>query len=252
MLPKFAPLFCGAAIAAACAMPAAAQTYRNQEGPVYREGPPMGAPGSPRGPEAPRSYGDTSTSCEAMADRVQQTICKNSDLIQLDRDVHRFDQGPGGADNAAWRQRLESCVEAAPTGYDGPIYNCLRRRYEARLVQLSRRAGNPQSGEYHLMSGAISGKMTLVGWPDHTTLIFDKVTADGARACGIRMDVPQTGGRIAGSPDGLPGCRVSVSIDGATANVFSNGCRSVCEMGRRVDGTYILTGRMSPAARPTR
>jgi uncharacterized protein len=211
------------------------------------------APDSPAGVAPERA--DPGRDCAAARTRVQETICKNRDLVQFDRDVARFAGTlPGGANQGAWVKQLESCESAAPTNYDGPIYRCLNARYKARLVQLSRMAGGTLAGQYRLAGRSATGSMTVVEWPQQgrASVIFDMVTADGARACGIRMDARIGQGVIEGAPNGLPECRVSVQLDRGTANVQSNGCTALCEMGERVDGTYMSLGTIAPAAPPSR
>jgi hypothetical protein len=205
------------------------------------------APDSPSGVAPDRT--DLGRDCANIDSRVQRTICLNRDLAALDRDARRL----GGAGHAAFTAQLESCAAASNTVYDGPIYRCVKARYEARLVQLSRQAGATMSGQYRLMGGAIQGNMTVIEHPQqHVTVLFDKITAAGARACTFRMDAPASAGVIEGTPAGLPGCRVSVAIRGGTATVQSNGCVGLCEMGERVDGTYLSLQAIAPAARPTR
>jgi hypothetical protein len=266
MKPILLTCVCAAALLAAGA--ASAQTQAPPDGPVLRSQPPaapyrdptvpegstiLPAPDSPPGVGADRT--DLGRDCARARSRVQQTICKNSDLVAMDRDVARFaGELPGVADQGAWAARLESCAAGATTVYDGPIYNCLRARYEQRLVQLSRMAGGRVAGTYRLAGRPGDGRMTVVEWPrqDRATVHFSMVTADGARACGTRMDARMSQGAIEGRPNGLPGCRVSIRIDGAAAGVRSNGCASLCEMGERVDGTYLSLGAVAPAARPNR
>lgn len=205
------------------------------------------APDSPAGVAPDRT--DLGRDCAGIDSRVQRTICLNRDLAALDRDARRL----GGADHAAFMAQLEGCGAASKTVYDGPIYRCVRARYEARLVQLSRQAGATMSGQYRLMGGAIQGNMTVIEYPQqHVTVLFDKITADGARACTFRMDAPASAGVIEGAPAGLPGCRVSVAIRGGSAIVQSNNCAGLCEMGERVDGTYLSLQAIAPAARPSR
>lgn len=257
---------CGAALLAIG--PAHAQTSA-AEPPSLQSQPPASprtypAPANPEtgralpAPDSPLGFGpertDLGRDCARAQTRVQQTICKNSDLVAMDRDVARFAGSlPGGANQGAWVAQLESCAAAATTVYDGPIYNCLRTRYEARLVQLSRMSGGTLAGEYRLTGRPDAGKMTVVEWPGgRATVHFDMVTADGARACGTRMDAPIAQGVIQGAPNGLPGCRLSIALDRGSATVQSNNCRSLCEMGERVDGTYMALGAMAPAARPSR
>jgi hypothetical protein len=274
MSAKLLLTVCGAALLAAG--PAAAQTSIDPRSPAPSAGPPTlqsQPPSTPRGypapvnprageslpaPDSPLGTGpertDLGRDCARAETRVQQTICKNSDLVAMDRDVARFAGSlPGGANQGAWVAQLETCAAGATTVYDGPIYNCLRARYEARLVQLSRMAGGRLAGEYRLANRADAGKMTVVEWPGgRASVHFDMVTADGARACGTRMDAQISGSFIEGRPNGLPGCRVSIQINGATASVQSNNCQSLCEMGERVDGTYTSYGAIAPAARPSR
>jgi hypothetical protein len=220
-------------------------------------------------PAAPRSYEapdrapdqgigsertDLGRDCARTRTRVQDTICKNADLIAMDRDVARFAGTlPGTANQGAWVASLESCEAAAPTVYDGPIYNCLRTRYQARLVQLSRMAGGRISGTYKLAGRPGDGNMTIVESPDgRATVHFNMLTADGARACNTRIDAQVSQGMIEGRPQGLPGCRVAIQVDRGNAQVQSNNCTSLCEMGERVDGTYLSLGTVAPAARPSR
>lgn len=260
---------CGIALLAAGS--ASAQTYTTEpppEGPVLRSQPPSAphrAPSVPEGsrilpaPDSPPGIGgdrtDLGRDCARASTRVQQTICKNSDLIAMDRDVARFAGSlPRGANQGAWVAQLEQCEAGATTVYDGPIYNCLRARYEARLVQLSRMSGGQLAGKYRLTGRPGDGSLTVVEWPEQgrATVHFSMVTADGARACGTRMDAQISQGLIEGRPNGLPGCRVSIQVDRATASVQSNGCASLCEMGERVDGTYLSLGAVAPAGRPSR
>ncbi len=259
---------CGAALLAAA--PAAAQTYSTEpppEGPTLQSQPPSApyrTPSVPEGsrvlpaPDSPQGIGSDRTDlghdCARATTRVQQTICKNSDLVAMDRDVARFAGAlPGGANQGAWVAQLESCTAGATTIYDGPIYNCLRARYEARLVQLSRMSGGQLAGTYRLAGRPDAGTMTIVEWPEsRATVHFNMVTADGARACGTRIDAQISQGVIDGRPEGLPGCRVSVQVNHGMANVQSNGCASLCELGQHVDGSYISLGAVAPAARPTR
>jgi hypothetical protein len=271
MSAKLILTVCGAALLAIG--PAGAQTYSADPpdaGPPTLQSQP---PATPRGypapanpdtgralpaPDSPLGTGsdrtDLGQDCARAQTRVQQTICKNSDLVGMDRDVARFAGGlPGGANQGAWVAQLESCAASATTVYDGPIYDCLRARYEARLVQLSRMSGGQFAGTYRLAGRPGSGAMTVVEWPEgRATVHFNMITAEGARACGTRMDAQISGGLIEGSPNGLPGCRVSVQINGSNASVQSNNCTSLCEMGERVDGTYISFGAVAPAARPSR
>jgi hypothetical protein len=260
---------CGAALVAAASV--SAQTHSTEppaDGPVLRSQPPSApyrAPSVPEGstilpaPDSPPGIGadrtDLGRDCARAQSRVQQTICKNSDLIAMDRDVARFaGRLPGSANQGAWVAQLSSCEAGATTVYDGPIYNCLRARYEQRLVQLSRMSGGQLAGKYRLTGRPGDGSLTIVEWPEQNraTVHFSMVTADGARACGTRMDAQLSQGLIEGRPNGLPGCRVSIQVDGATASVQSNGCASLCEMGERVDGTYTSLGAVAPAARPSR
>lgn len=263
---------CGAALLAMG--PAAAQTYNTQpqppqldEEPGLQSQPPASPrrdPVVPRGseilpaPDSPPGIGadrtDLGRDCARAQTRVQQTICKNTDLRQMDRDVARFAGSlPGGAGQGAWVAQLESCTAGATTVYDGPIYNCLRARYEARLVELSRRAGGQIAGKYRLTGRPGDGSMTIVEWPQgRATVHFNMVTADGARACGTRMDAQISQGMIEGRPQGLPGCRVAIQVNRGQAIVQSNDCQSLCEMGERVDGTYLSLGTVAPAARPGR
>jgi hypothetical protein len=217
-----------------------------------RTGRALPAPDSPLGTGGDRT--DLGRDCARAQTRVQQTICKNSDLIAMDRDVARFaGQLPGTAGQGVWVKSLESCEAGATTVYDGPIYNCLRARYEARLVQLSRMSGGKLSGKYRLTGRPGSGEMTVVeGAEGRATVHFNMITADGARACGTRMDAQVSQGVIEGRPNGLPGCRVAIQIDRGTAQVQSNNCASLCEMGERVDGTYTSLGAVAPAAPPSR
>lgn len=268
MKPNLLPSVCAAALLAA--WPAAAQTYSSEpvpEGPTLRSQPPtapyrsptvpegsrvLPAPDSPPGIGADRT--DLGRDCALARTRVQQTLCKNSDLVALDHDVARFAGTlPRGANQGAWVAQLESCEAGATTVYDGPIYNCLRARYEARLVQLSRMAGGQLSGKYRLTGRPGDGSLTIVEWPQQgrATVHFNMVTAEGARACGTRMDARISAGLIEGRPNGLPGCRVSIQTDRGMASVQSNGCASLCEMGERVDGTYMSLGTVAPAARPS-
>lgn len=265
MSAKLMLTVCGAALMAIG--PAAAQTY-STEPPALQSEPPttprtypapanpetgrtLSAPDSPLGMGSDRT--DLGQDCARAQTRVQQTICKNSDLIAMDRDIARFAGAlPGGANQGAWVAQLESCDAGANTVYDGPIYNCLRARYEARLVQLSRMSGGQLAGKYRLTGRPGSGEMTVVEWPEGgATVHFNMITADGARACGTRMDAQVAAGTIQGSPNGLPGCRVAIQIGRGAATVQSNGCQSLCEMGERVDGTYISLGIVAPAARPS-
>lgn len=268
MTHKLLVTVCGAALLAIG--PASAQTYSTEpppEGPVLRSQPPstphrnptvpegsqvLPAPDSPPGIGSDRT--DLGRDCARAQTRVQQTICKNSDLVQMDRDVARFAGSlPGTANQGAWVAQLASCEAGATTVYDGPIYNCLRARYEARLVQLSRMSGGQTAGTYRLTGRPGNGSMTIVEWPQgRATVHFNMITADGARACGTRMDAQVSQGMIEGRPNGLPGCRVSVQLDRGTASVQSNNCTSLCEMGERVDGTYLSLGAVAPAARPSR
>lgn len=258
---------CGAALLAIG--PASAQTYQTEpvpEGPVLQSQPPstphrepfvprgsqvLPAPGSPGGVGGDRT--DLGRDCARAQSRVEQTICKNADLVQMDREVARFAGSlPGGAGQGAWVAQLQSCEAGATTIYDGPIYNCLRTRYEARLVQLSRQAGGQASGKYRLTGRPGDGSMTIVEWPDgRATVHFSMVTAEGARACGTRMDAQVSQGMIEGRPQGLPGCRVAIQVNRGTAQVQSNNCASLCEMGERVDGTYMSLGAVAPAGRPS-
>ncbi len=266
MKPTLLPSVCAAALLAASA--ASAQTQAPPEGPVLRSQPPsapyrnptvpegseiLPAPDSPPGIGADRT--DLGRDCARARTRVQQTICKNSDLIAMDRDVARFaGRLPGGANQGAWVAQLSSCEAGATTVYDGPIYNCLRARYEQRLVQLSRMSGGQLAGTYRLTGRPGDGSMTIVEWPQQgrATVHFNMVTADGARACGTRMDAQISQGAIEGRPNGLPGCRVAIQVNRGSANVQSNGCTAMCEMGERVDGTYMSLGAVAPAARPSR
>jgi hypothetical protein len=266
MKPILLPSVCAAALLAASA--ATAQTQAPPEGPVLRSQPPsapyrnptvpegseiLPAPDSPPGIGADRT--DLGRDCARARTRVQQTICKNSDLIAMDRDVARFAGSlPRGANQGAWVAQLSSCEAGATTVYDGPIYNCLRARDEARLVQLSRMSGGQLAGTYRLTGRPGDGRMTIVEWPQQgrATVHFNMVTADGARACGTRMDAQIAQGAIAGRPNGLPGCRVAIQVNRGSANVQSNGCTAMCEMGERVDGTYMSLGAVAPAARPSR
>jgi hypothetical protein len=209
------------------------------------------APGSPQGIGSERT--DLGRDCARARTRVQDTICKNADLIAMDRDVARFAGTlPGTANQGAWVASLESCEARATTVYDGPIYNCLRTRYQARLVQLSRMAGGRLSGTYKLAGRAGDGTMTIVESPDgRATVHFNMLTADGARACNTRVDAQVSQGVIEGRPRGLPGCRVAIQVNRGNAQVQSNGCTSLCEMGERVDGTYLSLGTVAPAARPS-
>lgn len=269
MKPFLMPSVCAAALLAAG--PAAAQTYSTDpppEGPVLRSQPPTApyrAPSVPEGsrllpaPDSPEGVGgdrtDLGRDCARAQTRVQQTICKNSDLAAMDRDVARFAGSlPRGANQGAWVAQLEGCEAGATTVYDGPIYNCLRARYEARLVQLSRMAGGRLAGKYRLTGRPGNGSLTVVEWPQQNsaTVHFNMVTADGARACGTRMDARISAGLIEGRPNGLPGCRMSIEVDRGLAQVRSNGCAALCEMGERVDGTYTSLGTIAPAARPSR
>jgi hypothetical protein len=266
MKPILLPSVCAAALFAASV--ASAQTQPPPDGPVLRSQPPTApyrTPTVPEGsqvlpaPDSPPGIGgdrtDLGRDCARARTRVQQTICKNSDLIAMDRDVARFAGSlPRGANQGAWVAQLEHCEAGATTVYDGPIYNCLRARYEARLVQLSRMAGGRLAGKYRLTGRPGDGSLTIVEWPEQNraTVHFNMVTADGARACGTRMDAQVSQGLIEGRPNGLPGCRVSIQLDRATASVRSNGCASLCEMGERVDGTYMSLGTVAPAARPSR
>ena len=216
--------------------------------------PPAAAP--PRTYQAPEEPGttpgdrtDLGRDCAGIESRAQRTVCLNRDLAALDRDAQRL----GGADHAAWAAKLESCAATSNTVYDGPIYRCLKARYEARLVELSRMDGGTMSGQYRLVGGANSGSMTVVEWPQqHVTVLFEKITAAGARVCTFRMDAPASAGVIEGRPSGLPGCRVSVALGRGTATVQSNGCEGLCEMGERVDGTYTSLGAVAPGAPPSR
>jgi hypothetical protein len=210
------------------------------------------APGSPAGVAPERT--DLGRDCARATTRVQQTICKNSDLVAMDRDVARFAGSlPNGANQGAWIAQLQSCEAGATTVYDGPIYNCLRARYEARLVQLSRMSGGQLAGTYRMTGRPGDGRMTIVEWPQgRATVHFTMVTADGARACGTRMDAQIQQGLIEGRPNGLPGCRVAIQLNRGTAQVQSNDCSALCEMGERVDGTYLSLGTVAPAARPSR
>lgn len=262
---------CGAALLAIG--PASAQTIQSEPPaatPPSLQSPPAGprsypAPDQPDtgrvmpAPDSPTGVGpdrtDLGRDCGRARTRVQQTICKNSDLVQLDGDVAQLAGTlPGGANQGAWVQQLESCEATATTVYDGPIYRCLSARYKARLVQLSRMAGGTLSGQYRMTGRPGDGSMTVVEYPDgRASVVFDMITAAGARACGTRMDAHISQGRIEGSPQGLPGCRVAIQIgSGGTAQVQSNGCTSLCEMGERVDGSYLSLGAVAPAARPSR
>lgn len=278
MSPKLLLTVCGAALLAIG--PAGAQTYSTQP-PAERAAPgappslDTPAPSAPRtyqaperaqpdarvlpAPDSPQGVGpdhtDLGGDCANARSRVQRTICLNRDLAALDRDVARLAGGlPGGANQGAWVEQLESCAAAASTVYDGPIYRCLNARYKARLVQLSRMAGGTMAGQYRLVGGHAAGDMTLIEWPQGgASVVFDMITADGARACGTRMDVPAAAqGILEGSPNGLPGCRVSIALGRGTATVQSNGCAGLCEMGQRVDGTYLSLGAIAPAAAPSR
>lgn len=275
MRPKLFLTVCGAALLAIG--PAGAQTYPTQP-PAERAAPPPSleapAPAQPRtyqaperaqpdaptlpAPDSPQGVGpertDLGRDCAATQSRVQRTICLNRDLALLDRDVARLAGGlPGGANQGAWVQSLERCAAAASTVYDGPIYRCLNARYKARLVQLSRMAGGTMAGQYRLTGSNVAGEMTVIEWPQGgASIVFDMITADGARACGTRMDVPGSGAVLEGSPSGLPGCRVSIALGRGTATVQSNGCAALCEMGQRVDGTYTSLGAIAPAAPPSR
>jgi len=223
------------------------RTYPAPQEPGATPSRPMPGPDSPSG-VAPDGAGPD-RDCAGIESRAQRTICLNRDLAALDRDARRL----GGADHAAWAAQLESCAATSNTVYDGPIYRCLKERYEARLVQLSRNAGGAMSGHYRLAGGAISGKMTVIEYPQqHVTVLFEKITASGARACTFRMDAPASAGVIEGTPSGLPGCRVSVAIGRGTATVQSNRCDGLCEMGERVDGTYTSLGAVAPGAPPSR
>ncbi|HEY7609779.1 MAG TPA: hypothetical protein VIF14_11155 [Alphaproteobacteria bacterium] len=262
---------CGATLLAIG--PAGAQTFSTQ--PPAAEPPSLQAqpPASPRtypaptqpdtgrilpAPDSPSGVGpdrtDLGRDCARAGTRVEQTICKNSDLVAMDRDVARFAGSlPNGANQGAWVAQLQSCEAGATTVYDGPIYNCLRARYEARLVQLSRMSGGGFAGRYRLTGRSGAGEMTVVEWPEgRATVHFNMITADGVRACGTRMDAPISSGMIQGRPDGLPGCRVAIQIGRGAANVQSNGCASMCEMGERVDGNYVSLGAVAPAAPPRR
>jgi hypothetical protein len=263
---------CGAALLALG--PAGAQTYQTEPprldtppGPELQSQPPtaprrdpvlpegsqvLPAPDSPPGIGSDRT--DLGRDCASARTRVQQTICKNRDLAQMDRDVARFAGTlPGGANQGAWVASLESCEAGAMTVYDGPIYNCLRTRYQARLVQLSRMAGGQISGQYKLAGRSGDGNMTIVEWPQGgATVHFNMLTADGARTCNTRIDAQVSQGVIEGRPQGLPGCRVAIQVNRGQAQVQSNGCTSLCEMGERVDGTYLSLGTVAPAARPSR
>jgi hypothetical protein len=262
---------CGAALLAIA--PAGAQTIQSEPPaatPPSLESPPAAprsyqapdrAPDTGRvlpAPDSPQGVGpdrtDLGRDCARAQTRVQQTICKNSDLVAMDRDVARFAGTlPGGANQGAWVAQLQSCEAGATTVYDGPIYNCLRARYEARLVQLSRMSGGQAAGTYRLTGRPGNGSLTIVEWPEgRATVHFNMITADGARACGTRMDAQASQGLIEGRPNGLPGCRVSIQLNRGTASVQSNGCTSLCEMGERVDGTYLSLGAIAPAARPSR
>jgi len=104
--------------------------------------PPGAAP--PRTYQAPQEPGtepgdrtDLGRDCAGIGSRAQRTVCLNRDLAALDRDAQRL----GGADHVAWAAQLESCAATSNAVYDGPIHRCLKARYEARLVELSRRAG---------------------------------------------------------------------------------------------------------------
>ena len=270
MTSKFLSSVCAAALIAAGGA-ASAQTYALEpppEGPVLRSQPPsapyrdpvvpdgaqvLPAPDSPPGFGADRT--DLGRDCARAQSRVEQTICKNSDLVAMDRDVARFaGQLPGGANQGAWVAQLQSCEAGATTVYDGPIYDCLRARYEQRLVQLSRRAGGRLAGTYRLSGRPGNGSMTVVEGPQpgRASVHFNMVTADGARACGTRIDARISQGMIEGRPAGLPGCRVTIEVDRGHANVQSNGCASLCEMGERIDGAYLSPGTVAPAARPSR
>jgi hypothetical protein len=278
MSAKLLLTVCGAALLAIG--PAGAQTMQSEppaaappsleappQGPVLRSQPPsapyrnpslpegsqvLPAPGSPPGIGSDRT--DLGRDCARATTRVQQTICKNSDLVAMDRDVARFAGSlPNGANQGAWVAQLQSCEAGATTVYDGPIYNCLRARYEARLVQLSRMSGGQFAGTYRMTGRPGDGRMTIVEWPQgRATVHFTMVTADGARACGTRMDARLQQGLIEGRPNGLPACRVAIQLDRGTAQVQSNNCSSLCEMGERVDGTYLSLGTVAPAARPSR
>ncbi len=271
MSTKLLLTVCGAALLALG--PAGAQTVQSQPPaatPPSLESPPaapriyeapyhapdtgriLPAPGSPAGVAPERT--DPGRDCAGARTRVQETICKNSDLAAMDRDVARFAGAlRGGANQGAWVQQLESCGATAPTIYDGPIYNCLRARYEAHLVQLSRASGGQLSGQYRLTGRPGSGGMTIVEWPEgRASVHFNMITADGARACRTRMDAQLSQGLIDGRPNGLPGCRVAIQVNRGSANVQSNGCTALCEMGERVDGTYLSLGAVAPAARPSR
>ncbi|MBL8663477.1 MAG: hypothetical protein JNM29_11655 [Candidatus Odyssella sp.] len=259
---------CAAAVlAAAGSVAAQTATEPPRDGPLLRSQPPsaphrdpvlpegaqvLPAPDSPPGVGADRT--DLGRDCARARSRVQQTICKNGDLVAMDRDVARFAGGlPGGADQGAWVAQLESCEAGATTVYDGPIYDCLRARYERRLVQLSRMAGGRLAGTYRLTGRPGNGSMTVVEGPQpgRASVHFTMVTAEGARACGTRIDTQVSEGAIEGRPAGLPGCRVAIQLDRGRANVQSNGCAALCEMGQRVDGDYLSLGAVAPAARPS-
>ncbi len=235
--------------------PPAGPQQRTYPAPAQRDlGRTLPAPDSPTGVGPERT--DLGQDCARAQTRVQQTICKNSDLVEMDRDVARLAGSlPGGAGQGAWVQSLEACERAASTVYDGPIYRCLNARYKARLAQLSRMAGGTMSGQYRLSGQPGDASMTIVEFPQQgqASVIFDKVTADGARACAIRMSARMTQGMLEGAAIGMPECRVAIQVDRGTAQVQSNAsCARLCEMGERVDGTYLSLGAIAPAARPSR
>lgn len=71
-------------------------------------------------------------------------------------------------------------------------------------------------------------------------MLIDTLTPPDARTCSIQF-VTGTGPEFVGSPQGAPGCRISVNALGAdrTAMVRSDGdCRAVCALNGRPDGIY--------------
>jgi uncharacterized protein YecT (DUF1311 family) len=189
--------------------------------------------------------------CQGVVSLVERTICDNSDLAVLDRDINRYlsilmrrDPARAGAleagQHAFLAQRQRACGNlAAPGDYDGPAYRCLRLQLRMRLVHLAAQGGSGLSGFFRAQRPDMTGELAIVEWPDgRAQVMIDTLTPPDARTCSVQFTA-QAGPALAGSPRGAPECRVGVDALGRTAMVRSDGdCRAVCVLDGRPDGVY--------------
>ena len=186
--------------------------------------------------------------CQEASSLTQRTICNNRDLAQMERDMHAYMRALRGRNAAGLeqsqiafeRQREAACGGlAAQTEYDGPAYRCLVGQQRARLVQLAALSGSAISGVYRSARADMTGDMAIVEWPDgRAQVMIDTLTPPDVRTCSINFRAP-AGPAISGSPNGAPGCRVSIDALGRSATVRSEGdCSSVCVVNGRPDGIY--------------